>query len=131
MAGARPVDFPEGTRLFEEGGIADQFWIIRTGTVTLDVQVSGRSAAVVESVRAGELVGWSWLFHPYRWHFGGEAMTRVRAFEFDAPSVRREMAEDPAFGYALEHAVGQMLAHRLVSARTRLLDLYAPHRSRL
>ncbi|MFE0130662.1 cyclic nucleotide-binding domain-containing protein [Streptomyces sp. NPDC059037] len=128
---ARPVDIPEGTRLFEEGGHADRFWIVRTGTATLDVRVPGRRPAVVDSVSAGELLGWSWLFEPYRWHFGAEAMTRVRADEFDAPTVRRMMDADPSFGFALGHFVGQMLAHRLFSARVRLLDLYAPHGSGL
>ncbi|HEY9368542.1 cyclic nucleotide-binding domain-containing protein [Streptomyces sp.] len=128
---ADPVDFPEGTRLFEEGGYADRFWIVRTGTVTLDVRVPGKRPAVVDSVSAGELLGWSWLFEPYRWHFGAEAMTRVRADEFDAATVRMMMDADPSFGFALDHFVGQLLAHRLFSARVRLLDLYAPHGSGL
>ncbi|MFG2867304.1 Crp/Fnr family transcriptional regulator [Streptomyces sp. NPDC048338] len=126
---ARPADFPEGTRLFEESGYADRFWIVRTGTVTLDVPVPGRRPAVIDSVDAGELLGWSWLFPPYLWHFGAEAMTRVRAYEFEAATVRRLMDADPSFGSALGHFVGQMLAHRLVAARVRLLDLYAPHGS--
>ncbi|MFD9031027.1 cyclic nucleotide-binding domain-containing protein [Streptomyces sp. NPDC059567] len=128
---ARPVDLPEGTRLFEENGYADRFWIMRTGTVTLDVRVPGKRPAVIDSVSAGELLGWSWLFEPYRWHFGAEAMTRVRADEFDAVTVRMMMDADPSFGSALGHVVGQMLAHRLFSARVRLLDLYAHHGSGL
>ena len=57
---ARPVDFPAETRLFEEGGYADRFWIVRTGTVTLDVHVPGKRPAVVDSVNAGELLStWS------------------------------------------------------------------------
>ncbi|MFF7444057.1 Crp/Fnr family transcriptional regulator [Streptomyces sp. NPDC008122] len=131
MKCARPVDFPEGTRLFEEGGPAQHFWILRTGTVTLDVRVPGRRPAVIDTVNAGELLGWSWLFAPYRWHFGAEAMTRVRAYEFDAVTVRMMMDADPGLGSALGHLVGQMLAGRLVAARTRLLDLYAPHGSGL
>ncbi|MFB7835125.1 Crp/Fnr family transcriptional regulator [Streptomyces sp. NPDC056056] len=131
LACARPVDFPEGTRLFEEGGYADRFWIVRTGTVTLDIRVPGRRPPVVDRVDAGELLGWSWLFEPYRWRFGAEAMTRVRAHEFDAATVRMLMDSDPGFGFTLDHFVGQMLAHRLFSARVRLLDLYAPHRSGL
>ncbi|MFJ3581985.1 Crp/Fnr family transcriptional regulator [Streptomyces sp. NPDC090127] len=131
MGTGHAVDFPEGTRIFEEGGYADRFWIVRTGTVTLDVRVPGKRPAVVDSVNAGELLGWSWLFEPFRWHFGGEAMTRVRADEFDSAAVRMLMDADPRFGSALDHFVGRLLAHRLVSARVRLLDLYAPHGSGL
>ncbi|GLW03085.1 cyclic nucleotide-binding domain-containing protein [Streptomyces lavendulae] len=129
MSAAHEVNFEEGARIFTEGGRADRFWIVRTGTVTLDVQVPGSNPAVIESLGAGELVGWSWLFHPYTWHFGAEAMTPVRTDEFDAAAVRMMMDADPAFGSAIGHWVGQVLAHRLLAARIRLLDRYAPHGS--
>lgn len=126
---AREVNFAEGTRLFREGGRADRFWIVRSGTVTLDVHVPGRRAAVIESLGAGQLVGCSWLFKPYTWRLGAEAMTPVRTYEFDAARVRMLMDTDTAFGSALGHWVGQVLAHRLQAARVRLLDLYAPYGS--
>ncbi|MFJ5806561.1 cyclic nucleotide-binding domain-containing protein [Streptomyces sp. NPDC093093] len=126
---AREVNFDEGTRLFREGGRADRFWIVRSGTVTLDIHVPGRRAAVIETLGAGELVGCSWLFKPYTWRLGAEAMTPVRADEFDAVSVRTLMDADTAFGSAVGHWVGQVLAHRLQAARIRLLDLYAPYGS--
>ncbi|MFE1231652.1 hypothetical protein [Streptomyces sp. NPDC059442] len=44
-------------------------------------------------------------------------MTRVRADEFDAAAARTTMDADPGFGLAPDHVVGQMLAHRLRSAR--------------
>ncbi|WP_432196198.1 cyclic nucleotide-binding domain-containing protein [Streptomyces sp. bgisy027] len=127
MQMAREVSFPEGTRLFEEGDRADRFWIIRTGTVELDMRVPGRRPAVIESLRHNELVGWSWLFTPHVWHLGAEATTPVRAYEFDATTVRAMCREDPALGNAVAQWVGNVLAHRLRSARTRLLDLYAPY----
>ncbi|MFB7169951.1 Crp/Fnr family transcriptional regulator [Streptomyces sp. NPDC056254] len=127
MEMAREVNFAEGTRLFREGGHADRFWIVRSGTVTLDVHVPGRRSAVVESLGAGELVGCSWPFKPYAWRLGAEAMTPVRAYEFDAERVRMLMEGDPSFGLVVGHWVGQVLAHRLQATRIRLLDLYAPH----
>ncbi|MER5361849.1 cyclic nucleotide-binding domain-containing protein [Streptomyces sp. NPDC002785] len=123
------VNFDEGTRLFHEGDRADRFWILRSGTVTLDFRVPGSTPATIESLGSGELVGWSWLFEPYVWHLGAEAMTPVRTHEFDAATVRMMMDADPAFGSAIGHWVGQVLAHRLQAARIRLLDLYAPHGS--
>ncbi|MFJ9705992.1 Crp/Fnr family transcriptional regulator [Streptomyces sp. NPDC101234] len=124
---AREVSFPQGARLFEEGGRADRFWIIRTGTVELDMHIPGRRSAVIETLRHNELVGWSWLFSPHAWHLGAEAATPVRAYEFDATAVRLMCQEDPALGNAVAQWVGDVLAHRLHAARTRLLDLYAPY----
>ena len=127
MGFAHEVPFPQGTRLFEEGGRADRFWIIRTGTIQLDMHVPGRRAAVIETLRHNELVGWSWLFTPHVWHLGAEATTPVRAYEFDATAVRLMCREDPAIGSTITQWAGDVLAHRLRSARTRLLDLYAPY----
>ncbi|MBW5483891.1 cyclic nucleotide-binding domain-containing protein [Streptomyces bambusae] len=126
MAHAREVNFPEGTRIFEEGRPATAFWIVRSGAVTLQVPMPGRRPAPVEDLGPGELVGWSWLFPPYVWQLSAEAMTPVRAYEFDAEAIRMVMDANPAFGSAFGHWVGRVLAHRLHSTRVRLMDLYAP-----
>ncbi|WP_406510069.1 cyclic nucleotide-binding domain-containing protein [Streptomyces sp. NBC_00212] len=126
---AREVAFPAGTRIFEEGGHADRFWIVRTGTVGLDMHVPGRRSPVIETLGHGELVGWSWLFPPYLWQLGAEARSPVRAHEFDALAVRMMCENDPALGATVSHWVGRVLAHRLHAARIRLLDLYAPYGS--
>ncbi|MEV7612686.1 Crp/Fnr family transcriptional regulator [Streptomyces sp. NPDC089799] len=126
MSFAREVNFPEGARLFEEGRRADSFWIVRSGTVTLELPVPERRPAVIESLGPGELVGWSWLFPPYVWQLSAEAMTPVRAYEFDGETVRMQMDADPAFGSAVGHWVARVLAYRLQQTRTRLLDLYLP-----
>lgn len=127
MPAAREVSFAAGTRLFDEGGRADRFWIVRTGRIELDMHVPGRRAAVIESVGHNELVGWSWLFGPRVWHMGAAATTPVRAWEFDAETVRSLCRQDPELGNAIGQWVGEVLAHRLRAARTRLLDLYAPY----
>ncbi|MCY0937190.1 Crp/Fnr family transcriptional regulator [Streptomyces sp. H34-S4] len=126
MSHAREVNFQEGARIFDEGTRADSFWIVRSGTVTLEIPVPGRRPTPIESLGPGELVGWSWLFAPYVWQLGAEAMTPVRAYEFDATTVRMLMDADPAFGSALGHWVGRVLALRLQQTRTRLMDTYAP-----
>ncbi|WP_343244808.1 cyclic nucleotide-binding domain-containing protein [Streptomyces sp. SID14478] len=126
---AREVTVAQGTRLFNEGGRADHFWIVRTGTIELDMRVPGRRAAVIERLSHNELVGWSWLFGPHVWHMGAEAVTPVRAYEFDAAAVRKLCRSDPAFGDAMSQWVGTIVARRLRAARARLLDLYGPNGS--
>ncbi|MBQ0890654.1 cyclic nucleotide-binding domain-containing protein [Streptomyces sp. RM72] len=126
---AREVSFPSGARLFEEGRPADRFWVIRTGMVVLDIRVPDGRNAVVESLGHGELLGWSWHFPPYQWHLGAEALSPVRAWEFDAKTVLTVGAEHPEFGRAVATWVGQVVADRLQKTRIRLLDLYAPHGS--
>jgi CRP-like cAMP-binding protein len=126
---AREVTFEAGARMFEEGRRADRFWIVRTGSVALDLHVPGRRSAVIETLGHGELIGWSWHFPPYLWHLGAEATSPVRAWEFDAEAVRVMCAEDPEFGRAIATWVGRVVAQRLHASRVRLLDLYAPYGS--
>ncbi|MFD8722996.1 Crp/Fnr family transcriptional regulator [Streptomyces sp. NPDC059629] len=126
---AREVSFAAGTRLFEEGRHADRFWVVRTGTVALDLHVPGRRPAVIETLGQGELVGWSWHFPPYLWQLGAEATSPVRAWEFDAGAVLEMCAEDAGFGRAIAVWVGRVTAQRLHASRVRLLDLYAPYGS--
>lgn len=127
MGLAREVSFDQGATVFEEGGRAERFWVVRSGTVTLTLRLGGERDTEVDTVSTGELLGWSWMFPPYLWDFGARALSPVRAYEFDRDAVRARCAEDPAFGYGLLSVMLEVLAHRVLRSRTRLLDLYAPH----
>jgi CRP-like cAMP-binding protein len=129
MSLAHEVRFPSGTRLFNEGGRADHFWIIESGAVALDMRVPGRRPAVIDTLGSGELLGWSWQFPPCTWRFGAQTVGPVRACEFDAARVRQLSEADPGFGQAVARWAGEAVVRRLDAARTRLLDLYAPYGS--
>ncbi|MBT2411445.1 cyclic nucleotide-binding domain-containing protein [Streptomyces sp. ISL-12] len=125
---AREVHFPEDTRIFEAGGTADRFWVVRSGAVSLTQRVTSLQSVTVASLGAGDLLGWSWLFPPYRWDFGAEAFSAVRAYEFDAAAVLRLCEDDPRLGVVLVRSVAEILAHRLETTRGKLLEQYALHR---
>ena len=118
---ASDVEFPARHRLFEDGGHASRFWLIRSGQVALDLHVPGEGPAVIETLGMGELVGWSWLFPPFRWAFGAVTIRPVEAFEFDAPAVRARCVSDPVLGYELTQRLAKVLAHRLQATRLRLI----------
>ncbi|MDK1472240.1 cyclic nucleotide-binding domain-containing protein [Streptomyces sp. 549] len=125
----RDVTFEAGTRIFDEGRRADRFWVVHSGSVALDMHVPGRQPVVVETIGHGELLGWSWLFDPFSWHLGAEAVSPVRAHEYDAEAVRLLCREDSELGQALTLAVAGVISHRLQRARSRLLDVYGPYAS--
>ncbi|MFI1507639.1 cyclic nucleotide-binding domain-containing protein [Streptomyces sp. NPDC020597] len=128
MTLAREVSFPEDARIFEAGGTADRFWIIRSGAVSLVQQVTSLRRVTVAGLGSGDLLGWSWLFPPYRWDFGAEAFSPVRAYEFEAQPVLKLCEEDPALGMTLVRLVAEILAHRLEMTRGRLMEQYGTHR---
>lgn len=120
-AAASDVRFPAGSRIFADGEYAGRFWLIRSGHVTLDMYIPGEGPVVIDSIGMSELLGWSWLFPPYRWVFGAVCAAPVEAFEFDAATIRGRCAADPVFGYELTRRLIRVLAERLQSTRTRLI----------
>jgi CRP-like cAMP-binding protein len=128
MSLAREVSFPEDARIFEAGGAADRFWVIRSGAVSLDQRVTSIQRVTVASLGAGDLLGWSWLFPPYQWDFGAEAFSPVRAYEFDAAEVLRLCEQDPGLGMSLVRHVAEILAYRLEMTRGKLMEQYGQHR---
>jgi CRP-like cAMP-binding protein len=117
--------YTSGERIFAEGGVADRFWLVETGSVALDMRVPGRGDQVIETLASGTVLGWSWLHPPYRWHFGAVARETTTTLVFDAASVRRRCDADPAFGYAILRRFTPVITERLQATRLRLLDLYA------
>jgi CRP-like cAMP-binding protein len=118
------VHFAEGEYIFRDGEAADSFFLIRHGSVALEAYVPTRGPVVIETLEAGEVLGWSWLFPPYRWHFDARVVTDVRATAFDGVCLRGKCDDDPLLGYRLMGRFAQVLIERLQSTRLRLLDVY-------
>jgi CRP-like cAMP-binding protein len=127
---ASNVTFDEDAVLFREGDPADDFYLVRHGTIALETFVPARTAMTIETLQTGEVVGWSWLFPPYRWQFDGRALTDVRATAFDGACLRRKCADDPALGYELMQRFARVMMERLQWTRLRLLDVYGDARAR-
>jgi CRP-like cAMP-binding protein len=119
------VAFPARHRLFEDGGSAGRFWLIRSGYVILDLNVPGQGRERIETIGMGELLGWSWLFPPFRWAFGAVTVSPVTAFEFDGRAVRASCEADPRLGYELTQRLARVTANRLEATRIRLISVSA------
>jgi CRP-like cAMP-binding protein len=118
------VRFAAGDDLFREGDVADRFYLIRHGHVALQVFIPGQGRITIETIAAGEVLGWSWLFPPYRWHFDAQALELSRAIAFDGACLRAKCDEDHDLGYMLMQRFAQVMTQRLQATRLQLLDLY-------
>jgi CRP-like cAMP-binding protein len=113
-----------GEYLFREGGQADVFYAIRHGAMALEVHVPARDAVTLETLHQGDLVGWSWLFPPYRWEFDGRALEDTALISFDGACLRGKCDADHELGYELMMRFAQVIIARLQTTRLRLLDVY-------
>ncbi|MBK8033033.1 MAG: cyclic nucleotide-binding domain-containing protein [Anaerolineae bacterium] len=113
-----------GELLFHEGEQADHFYVIREGTLKLMVQMPAAGEVTLQTIHSGEIVGWSWLFPPYRWHFSGRAATELRVLAFDAACLRQKCETDTGFGYEFLKRFSHIMMERLQATRIQLIDLY-------
>ncbi len=123
---AMPAAFDAGAHIFGENEPAQHFWLLDTGLVAVQLLVPGRGDLAVETLVGGTVLGWSWLYPPYRWTFGAQALEPTTAVAFDAEAVRSHCAAEPEFGYAMLNCFTPVIIERLQNTRLRLLDLYAP-----
>ncbi|HEU5298950.1 MAG TPA: cyclic nucleotide-binding domain-containing protein [bacterium] len=121
---AANVRIEAGEYLFREGADADRFYAIRHGQVALEVYVPGRGAVTIQTVGPGEVLGWSWLFPPYRWHFDARVTEATRALSFDAVCIRQKCETDHSLGYELMKRLARVFTERLEAARLQILDVY-------
>ena len=121
---ASNVRFAEGSYLIREGELANTFYLIRTGRVALEIDVPGRGSLRIQTTGPGEILGWSWLIYPFRWHFGGVAVAETRGIALDGECLRNKCESDPSFGYEMLKRLAQVMERRLEATRLQLLDTY-------
>lgn len=121
---ASNVTFDAGRLIFRTGEPADRFFIVRQGTVAVEIHAPGRGPVIIETVTGGEVLGWSWLFAPYKWHFDARATTFVRALALDGTCLRGKCEHDAALGHRMMQRFASVMVARLEATQLRLLDLY-------
>ncbi|HEY7602969.1 MAG TPA: cyclic nucleotide-binding domain-containing protein [Gaiellaceae bacterium] len=121
---AQTAGFEAGQYLFRESDPADTFYLVRHGRVAIETVVAGRGALTVETVDAGDVVGWSWLFRPFRWHFDARALDPVRAIAFDGACLRGKCDADHTLGYELLNRFSPVMLERLLATQLQLIDVY-------
>jgi len=123
---ARNAHFSPEEFIFRVGEAADHFYLIRKGQVAVQFAIPHRGSRTVRTVGDGEVVGWSWLFAPYRWHFDARVQEPTIALAFDGKCLRTKCEEDHDLGYAIYTRFTQLVTDSLQGTLLQLLDVYAP-----
>src|SRR5262249_27614279 len=91
---ASNLRFEAGTYICREGEPADHFYLIRQGRVAVEISAPPRKPIIVQTVSAGDVLGWSWLVPPYEWRFHARAVEPVRAIALDGKCLRTRCEEN-------------------------------------
>lgn len=122
---ASNVRFDPGHQLFHEGDEAKKFYIVRSGMVGIEMKLPGKGVLTVQTIGENEVLGWSWLFPPYKWHFDARALQLTRAIALDGECLRKKCETDNQLGYELLKRFSDILEQRIQSMRLQMLDMYS------
>ncbi|MCI0533619.1 MAG: cyclic nucleotide-binding domain-containing protein [Verrucomicrobiales bacterium] len=115
--GATESRFEAGQIIFSEGEPANRFYLIESGSVALEAHEPADGTFPIQTLEAGEVLGWSWLFPPFTWHFRARVLTPTNVIALDGAHLLVAAERNAGFGYALMKKVGQILIHRLQATR--------------
>lgn len=105
--------FEPGQIVFHRGEIANRFYLIERGKVSIETRSGERGVVAVQTVGPGDVLGWSWLFAPYYWHFDACAVEPTDAIFFYGTRLREHCEQDRDFGYELMRRVTAVVMQRL------------------
>jgi len=121
---ATNVRFPADTYIFKEGQEANEFYLIRTGKVALEVFRPQRQPVMVSTLAEGDILGWSWLIPPYQRKFYAHALEDTRAIALDGKCLRTKCEQNHDLGYELLKRFSQIMAQHLEGTLFQVLDVY-------
>src|ERR1051325_524309 len=120
---AMAVTFKKGQEIFREGERANCCCLIETGKVALESTDYIGKPIVIDTIGAGDLLGWSWMFPPYTWHFTARAVDQTTAIFFYGTILREYCERDPSLGYELFKRMAPVMLRRMQSARQKALAI--------
>jgi CRP-like cAMP-binding protein len=121
---ASNVRLEAGQFIFHEGEEANTFYLIRQGKVALQIFSERRGPLTILTLGEGEILGWSWLFPPYRWKFSARTLEPTRVFAIDGQCLRAKAEQDHELGYELLKRFAYVVEDRLEAMRLQLINVY-------
>jgi CRP/FNR family cyclic AMP-dependent transcriptional regulator len=121
---AKQMWFEADELIFRDGDLANRFYLIVDGTVALESLESPTNGppVLLQTIGAGELLGWSWMFLPYVSHLRARALEPAEAILFYGTRLREQCEKDHDLGYELFRRVAEVMMQRLQTARRLLLE---------
>ena len=121
---ALPAQFKAGQIIFREGEKAKLFYLIEKGKVVLESKAEFGKPVVIDTIGAGDLLGWSWMMPPYKWRFTARAVEPTEAIYFAGTILRDYCERDHSLGFELHKRLSAVMMKRLQAARRKMLEMH-------
>ena len=110
---ALPAQFKAGQIIFREGEKAKLFYLIEKGKVVLESNAEFGEPVVIDTIGAGDLLGWSWMMPPYKWRFTARTVEPTEVIYFAGTILRDYCERDHSLGFELHKRLSAVMMKRL------------------
>jgi CRP-like cAMP-binding protein len=109
--------------LFAEGDEQQEFFLLITGRVALELVSHGQTVRV-DTLDAGTALGWSAVLLGRGKHFQARALEPATVLVFPGLELLSQCRADREFGFEIMYRLMGIVSRRLQAARLKVLDSY-------
>jgi len=121
---ASRVNFEAGQFLCRTEEEARQFYLINHGRVSVEIFSARRGPVTIQTLGAGDVLGWLWFLKPYHWHFDARAQELTRAVSLEVKCLRDRCENNHELGYELMKRYAHAIAVQFRVTKLQLMDMY-------
>ena len=122
---AMTAHFKTGQTILREGEFANRCYLIETGKVVVESGSNFTEPLAIETIGAGDLLGWSWMFPPYVSQFTARAVEPTSVIFFYGTILREYCEKDHSFGFELLKRISAVMVRRLQAAHKQMLSIHS------
>lgn len=113
-----------GDKLFSEGDLSKNFYIVVEGKVDIKIFVPKHDYHTIAVAEPFDIIGWASMTSVVKINAGyAVALQATRLISFQGSQLKRLCDENPSIGYAIMRRLTNVIAGRLITTRLHLFEL--------
>lgn len=124
LACAGRENFNPGEYLCRDADEAAKFFVIHQGRVGVEIFKARGGPVTIQTLGAGEVLGWLGFKKPYHWNLDAKALQLTRVISLSVQCLGDRCDQDHDLGYELMKRYAHHLAVQFRVAKLQLADMY-------
>jgi CRP/FNR family transcriptional regulator, cyclic AMP receptor protein len=108
--------------LFDKDAPAHSFFLILSGRIAIMGKGQRKGLVKIQTLAAGDAVGWSWMIPPHLWRFRAVALEPSSVLALNGVQLREACERDPSLGYLITKRMVGLMASRLEATLNKLAE---------
>lgn len=125
LALAENFQFKAGTDIIGEGDHSLYLYIIKSGRVSVEMDVPNKGRRMLRTGGAGDMFSWSALVEPRLATAAVRAMDDTEVLGIKGGALKDACCVDHELGFELYRALTEVIANRFIATRLQLVDVFS------